>query len=76
MAISLTIALQPSFHLRRMQRGYGTGITSGCGPGLYCPDNPVQRAEMAKFLTTTFGLKLYCRLRARPRRGPDPRGAG
>ncbi|HPW54782.1 MAG TPA: M14 family zinc carboxypeptidase [Thermoanaerobaculaceae bacterium] len=26
------------------------GITSGCGPGLYCPGNPITRAEMAVFL--------------------------
>jgi hypothetical protein len=32
------------------------GIASGCGGGLYCPGNPVTRAEMAVFLVTTFGL--------------------
>ena len=26
------------------------GITTGCGGGLYCPDNPVTRAQMAIFL--------------------------
>jgi uncharacterized repeat protein (TIGR01451 family) len=26
------------------------GITSGCGPATYCPDNPVTRGEMAVFL--------------------------
>jgi len=26
---------------------------------MYCPDSPVSRAEMAVFLTSTFGLKLY-----------------
>jgi hypothetical protein len=30
------------------------GITSGCGGGNYCPDNPVTRAQMAKFLVLTF----------------------
>jgi ELWxxDGT repeat protein len=34
------------------------GITGGCAPGVYCPDNPVTRAEMAVFLTKTFGLAL------------------
>ena len=29
------------------------GITAGCGGGLYCPDNPVSRAEMAVFLLKT-----------------------
>ena len=32
------------------------GITGGCGPGLYCPDNPVTRAQMAVFLVRTFSL--------------------
>ena len=26
------------------------GITSGCGVGIFCPDNPITRAEMAVFL--------------------------
>jgi uncharacterized repeat protein (TIGR03803 family) len=29
------------------------GITAGCDPGLYCPDNPVTRAQMAVFLLKT-----------------------
>ncbi len=35
------------------------GITGGCGAGRYCPDSPVTRAEMAVFLTLTFGLVLH-----------------
>ena len=35
---------------------YAEGITSGCGSDLYCPEQPVTRAEMAKFLVLTFGL--------------------
>ncbi len=35
------------------------GITGGCGGGNYCPNSPVTRAQMAVFLTATFGLKLY-----------------
>jgi ELWxxDGT repeat protein len=34
------------------------GITSGCAPGAYCPENPVTRAEMAVFLVRTFNLPL------------------
>jgi hypothetical protein len=30
------------------------GITSGCGTGIYCPLNPVSRAQMAVFLTKGF----------------------
>jgi uncharacterized repeat protein (TIGR01451 family) len=29
------------------------GVTSGCGTGVYCPDNPVTRAQMAVFLLKT-----------------------
>jgi hypothetical protein len=32
------------------------GITAGCGGGNYCPDNPVTRGQMAKFLSTALGL--------------------
>jgi hypothetical protein len=32
------------------------GITSGCGSGNYCPENPVTRAQMAVFLVRTFNL--------------------
>lgn len=32
------------------------GITSGCGNGNYCPDEPVTRAQMAVFLTKAFNL--------------------
>ena len=32
------------------------GITGGCGVGLYCPDDPVTRAQMAVFLVKTFNL--------------------
>lgn len=32
------------------------GITTGCGSGNYCPENPVTRAQMAVFLVKTFGL--------------------
>jgi S-layer family protein len=32
------------------------GITSGCGSGNYCPEQPVTRAQMAVFLVRTFSL--------------------
>jgi hypothetical protein len=40
---------------------FNRGITSGCSvtPPLYCPATPVTRAQMAVFLTATFGLTLY-----------------
>jgi hypothetical protein len=32
------------------------GITAGCGTGMYCPEAPVTRAQMAVFLVKTFNL--------------------
>jgi hypothetical protein len=32
------------------------GITGGCSPGAYCPDEPVTRGQMAVFLSTALGL--------------------
>ena len=34
------------------------GITTGCGPDIYCPDNYVTRAEMAVFITRAFGYTV------------------
>lgn len=34
------------------------GITGGCAAGQYCPGSPNTRAQMAIFLSTTFGLPL------------------
>lgn len=36
-------------------------ITGGCGaePPTYCPAAPVTRAQMAVFVTRSFGLDLY-----------------
>jgi hypothetical protein len=35
---------------------YNRGITGGCSasPLLYCPNNPVNRGQMATFLVRTF----------------------
>ena len=35
------------------------GIAAGCGGGLFCPTATNTRAQMAVFLTKTFGLTLY-----------------
>ncbi|HEY7574014.1 MAG TPA: S-layer homology domain-containing protein [Thermoanaerobaculia bacterium] len=32
------------------------GITSGCAPGAFCPDQPVTRGQMAVFLAAALGL--------------------
>lgn len=31
------------------------GITDGCAPGRFCPDDPVTRAQVATFLVNAFG---------------------
>ena len=33
-----------------------SGLTGGCGPGAFCPDNPVTRGQMAVFLSVALGL--------------------
>ncbi len=33
-----------------------SGITVGCGPGIYCPEDPVTRAQMAVFFAKALGL--------------------
>jgi hypothetical protein len=35
------------------------GMTAGCGTGLYCPDQPVDRAQMAVFLLRAKHGSLY-----------------
>jgi endo-1,4-beta-xylanase len=35
------------------------GVVSGCGGGNYCPNSAVTRAQIAVFLSSTFGLTLY-----------------
>jgi hypothetical protein len=32
-----------------------TGITNGCGPDAFCPNDPVTRAQLAAFLVRAFG---------------------
>lgn len=33
-----------------VEKLFRSGITSGCAPGVYCPDSPVLRSQMAAFL--------------------------
>jgi len=35
------------------------GVVAGCGGGNYCPTSAVLREQMAVFVSTTFGLRLY-----------------
>ncbi len=38
---------------------WARGIISGCGATTYCPNDPVTRDAMARFLTNGFGVQLY-----------------
>jgi uncharacterized repeat protein (TIGR03803 family) len=43
----------PSTFAAWIEELYNEGITGGCGVGIYCPNNPVTRAQMAVFLLKT-----------------------
>jgi len=49
----------PSQFANWIEQLFNEGITGGCGPGVYCPDSPNNRGQMAVFLSKTFGLQLY-----------------
>jgi hypothetical protein len=49
----------PSQYANWIQQLAVEGVTAGCGGGNYCPNDPNTRAQMAVFLTKTFGLLLY-----------------
>lgn len=34
------------------------GVTAGCSPGLYCPNDPITRGQMAVFLAAALGLNF------------------
>jgi hypothetical protein len=38
---------------------WAKGIISGCGATTFCPNDPVTRDAMARFLTNGFNAKLY-----------------
>lgn len=48
----------PTTHgfFRFIQALAAAGITGGCGPALYCPDDPVTRGQMAVFISRALGL--------------------
>lgn len=54
-----TFADVPTGHLffRAIEALAASGITSGCGGGNYCPEQPVTRGEIAKFLANALGLQ-------------------
>jgi len=46
----------PSLFADWIEQLAAEGVTAGCGNGNYCPESPVNRAQMAVFLTKTFNL--------------------
>ena len=49
----------PAFAVDWIEQLFNESVTGGCGAGIYCPNDPVTRGQMAVFLTKTFGLLLY-----------------
>lgn len=47
----------------------GAGITAGCGPTTFCPDQPVTRAQMAAFLNRGLGRVASKVVSAQPSSG-------
>ena len=45
-------------HNEAIQALAAAEITLGCGPGVFCPANPVRRDQMASFLTRALGLEV------------------
>ena len=46
--------VQPAdFGFKWVQKMFELGITAGCGPGLYCPNDSITRAQMAVFIIRT-----------------------
>jgi hypothetical protein len=43
-------------HEANINRLAAAGITSGCAPGAFCPDDPVTREQMASFLARALAL--------------------
>ena len=48
----------PSLFADWIEQLAAEGVTAGCGNGNYCPESPVNRAQMAVFLTKTFNLPI------------------
>jgi N-acetylneuraminic acid mutarotase len=48
----------PEGHVYRgfIEKMWQTGVSSGCGGGMFCPDRPITRAEMAIFLVRAFNI--------------------
>jgi hypothetical protein len=45
-----------NLYFRAVEALAGSGITSGCGNGNFCPNKNVTRGELAKFLAVALGL--------------------
>jgi hypothetical protein len=43
-------------HAANIEALHAAGVTTGCGPGRYCPERAISRAEMASFLARALDL--------------------
>jgi hypothetical protein len=43
-------------YARWIEELFARGITGGCAQGMFCPEDPVLREQMAVFLSITFSL--------------------
>ena len=50
------VSCPDGFAVDWIEQFFNEGITVGCGNNRYCPDDPTTRAQMAKFVVSTFGL--------------------
>lgn len=48
-----------SLYHRYVEALYASGVTAGCGVGIYCPNTPVTRGQMAVFLSIALGLQWH-----------------
>lgn len=57
-AVTQTFSDVPPSHMffNDVEAIAAVGVTTGCGGGKYCPDNPVKRGEMAAFLNRLGAL--------------------
>lgn len=48
-----------AFGFKHVEALYASGITSGCGGGNFCPNQPLTRVQMAVFLAKALGLDYH-----------------
>jgi hypothetical protein len=57
--VNNTATIEASWAWPYVKRLYNAGITSGCGNNMFCPEEPVTRAQMAVFLERSMRGSSY-----------------